>query len=287
MKTIYSKSKLLFFTLIFPFSLFSQSKEELSKKNNDLTAENKKLLIKIDSLNKRIDNIIKSNDSTILDINSNFDQLKKITRESNRVFNTLTSYEQKFTNKYLQEEKFEKLTEEALLKIKNAEIITISILLTEEPSSSIYKLALKVRDFNKNRLVLDSITKNVLDQKYDSLKINSAILQLDLLKPMQKDSEMEKYKSNLTLLLTEYKKVNCLASIQYEKMSKKMIETLSQSEQGFDKSLLDGKFNKGIAKEYTYLMKVFNAIKNDPNNYNMKDIEIPATCEIMSEETPK
>jgi hypothetical protein len=279
MKTIFSKSKLLFFTLIFPFSFFSQNKDELIKKNNDLTAENKKLLIKIDSLNKINGKIIKSNDSTILVINSKFNELKKNTRESNKVFNITKPYEQKFTNIYLEEEKFEKLTDEALLKIKNAEIITTSILLTEEPSSSIYKLANNVRDFNKNRLVLDSITKNVLDQKYDSLNIKNALDQLGILKPLQKDSEMEKYKTNLTLLLKEYKIVNCLASNQYKEMSKKMIETLSQSEQGFDKSLLDGKFNKGIAKEYTYLMKVFNAIKNDPNNYSLKEYEIPITCD--------
>lgn len=260
-----------------PLFSIGQTKDEVTKENVQLL---KKKIESLENTVNSLQNELKKDSLNNIKLNQQveaFEKFKIVIKQSNRVFNITQPFQDKYNESYFSNHKFNNLSELDITKINNAKLIIDNVFITETETSNLFKLAVKVDNFNSNILLFDSITKNVLEQKYDGPKVKLAVITIDKSFPLLANSEMNNYKEKLKALLLNYESVNCAASKQYGLMSEKLKSFQGKS---FDKSLLDKEFNKGIPKEYAYLQKVFNALKEDPNNFDKDEFQIPNSCPI-------
>lgn len=257
---------------IIPSFLYSQTKDEL-KEN-------------VSRLEKIIDSLI--NESTSLRkqlkiSDTNFNTLKDITQETYKIFDLYEAVKNKYNDVFFKNTKYKNISITDFEKIYNGELIMSFILMTDDSISSRYKLAERTHSFNLNWIQLDSITKYVIEKKYDSGQVNAAMSSIKTLPPLEKGTELNKYKMKMDTLLNQYNSINCLALKGFHAMSENMISgmklgvKLSKLQQNTDNYI------RGIAEEYTYLHTVFKAVKSDPHNYGKEEYAIPNTCPTIKE----
>jgi hypothetical protein len=259
---------------IFPLLLigsfaFTQTKPDdyLSIKNID---EVRKKCIEKDNeianLKKEIQHLNNNKNETFLNKSDSIIKLKQLVKDINSVF-----LRDIFEEKYIKNERYfidtdlvsEK--EDDTQKFKNSNVIINSIKI-EEKDPLFIKMCTKASEFNENYLTLFEIRKNVLNQKYDSEKVNQAIKDIDNLPALENNSKLFLTKNKIRNYLEKYLQRTC-------ELKKILISIEPNPDKDVKKKLYTTLQNKEEFKTYPYLIQVIVKVKNDVNNYSKNDLQ--------------
>jgi hypothetical protein len=205
-------------------------------------------------------------DSIILE-NKN---LKKIIKDLNTVF-LRDIFEEKYNENYFTTTDLTTVNDIDTQKINNSNIIIRSLTITEKdtPFKSKCKKAL---DFNTNYLKLFSIKKVVLNQKYDSARVNQAVIDIDKLPHLENNSKLFDTRLKIKNELNNYLLRTCELKKKLDQLAKGNDQNNAIFKQKY--TLLE---NKEEYKNYPYLVQVIKKVKNNVNQYSQDDLQ---PCEL-------
>src|SRR5690554_5727766 len=138
------------FILLTPFFVYGQSKTDLQ-----LTIGEKNQ--KIESLKEEVNQLKMDYEISQDSLQNEVEKRKSILRSIIQIW-LQTPFENKYNAEYFKNTEYSKLDIGAKERMDNSQVMVNSILLSENPSSNIYKLADKVNDYNSNYYLLDDIT---------------------------------------------------------------------------------------------------------------------------------
>lgn len=270
------KKYLLLFVLVSGFSFAQEtqrenaklSKEELIAKINSKDKEIKSLKEKLESEKTAKEKVIpKQNNAGNLEIAA----LKKSIKETNAVF-LKEIFDNKYVNKpYLIDTDL--VPEDIISRIENSNILIRSILL-DDTNREVFDVGNKALVFNSNYLKLFEIRKNVLSQKYDAVKVEEAIKEIEKLPALEANSKLENTKIKISNMLKNYLDNTCLL--------KKTLEAYKKADQS---AIIKQKYTAlekdERYKDYPYLIETILKIKNNVNNYTNDDLQ---PCEVKEKE---
>jgi hypothetical protein len=203
--------------------------------------------------------------------------LQLILRGYNSTFELSNSLEEIYTENFFLTWKYQKLEPSDYKKMESANLIAEGLFYSEPQGTRYQILGKAVLDFNRNRAVLDSLTKQVLEMPFDSVKTETAIRLLEQLPKVKESSKLSEYKENIKSRLTDYAVINCLAFTSYSDLAGK-VKFYDPKTVLKEKPKLSEKYNQGISPDYAYLWKVFDAILQDSSNFNKPEYAIPNSC---------
>jgi hypothetical protein len=153
----------------------------------------------------------------------------------------------------------------------------------DEIDNEVSKTCKYALDFNTNYLKLFEIRKLVLSEKYNEVKYNEAISNIEKLPVLAADDNLDKTKKRMTNLLKNYLENTCLLKIKLDSFRKAdQSPVMKQKYSALEK---DDHF-----KDYPYLIQVIKNIKSNVNNYNSEEDlqpcqEVKASVETTKQET--
>lgn len=268
------KNYLLLIVLVTGFSFAQEkekeyaklSKEELITKINSKDKEIKSLQEKLKS-EKKADVAPKQNNAE----NSKIAEFKKSIKETNAVF-LKEIFDNKYVNKpYLTDTDL--AVDDISTRIENSNVLIRSILL-DDTNREVFDIGSKALAFNTNYLKLFEIRKNVLGQKYDAVKVEEALKEIEKLPALEVNSKLGNTKTNMSDFLKNYLENTCLL--------KKTLEAYKKADQS---AIIKQKYTAlekdDRYKDYPYLIETIRKIKNNVNNYTNDDLQ---PCEIKEKE---
>lgn len=242
-----------------------------SRENDSLKVEVLRMKTELEKLGLEL---VKYKQETILAA-----KLQYLLQGYNSSFELAKSLEDIYTDNFILNWKYQKLEPADFKKIASANLIAEGLIYSEPVGSKYYILGNSVLDFNQNRLVLDTLTNQILAMPYDSLNSIIALEKLAKLPRIKEGSKINEYKEKLIKLITDYSSVNCLALNNYTFLyNKSKLFPLEKS-----KSV---KYYEGISQEYTYLIKALDALFQNPENYQKPGFTIPNSCPPPAKEEP-
>lgn len=192
--------------------------------------------------------------------------LKKVIYEINDLFL------KDLVNEYINNDLFFKETdlllgkEEDLLKFKKHNLKIKSIMITEHDPIVIQKCQ-NALNFNNTYLKLFEIRKNVLSQKFDSVKVDQAIKEIDNLPLIMNNSKMFVNKDNIRTDLVKYLQTTCELKKELEVLIENPFQTPTH------KQKYDILKNNKEFKKYSYLIDIIEKVKKDKTNYSKNDLQ--------------
>jgi hypothetical protein len=268
--------KITLLILLITSSVFAQtdysklSKEELVNK-----LETKKLEIKDlkESFDKEIKGKEKKNIENIARSNDEIAELKKIIEETNAVF-----LREIFDAKYVKNTTYFKETdltiENNTEKFKNSNILINSIKLNE--TNSVLDVCNKALDFNKNYLTLFDIRDNVLNKKFDHIKVLEAIKTIENLPELESESKLNIKKMKIINLLKNYSENICLLKNNLDKLkTQKDQKSLTPTYLKLEK--------ESRYKDYPFLQLIISEMRKDVNSYTNDDLQPCEEVKIIIE----
>jgi hypothetical protein len=236
------------------------SKEELISTINSKDKELKSLKDKLES-EKNAKDKLELNQAKLID--GEIVQLKKSIKEINVVF-LREIFDNKYVNKpYLLETDLG--TDDISSRIENSNVLIRSILL-DDTNKEVFEICNRALNFNKNYLKLFQIKNNVLAEKYDSIKVNEAIKEIELLPALDVDSKLDITKKRMVNFLKNYQENMCLLKKTLDAYKKADQSTvLKQKYTALEK---DERF-----KDYPYLVLTIKKIKNSVVDYTNDDLQ--------------
>jgi hypothetical protein len=260
------KKYLLLFVLVSGFSFAQEtqkeyaklSKEELITKINSKDKEIKSLQEKLKS-EKKAEVAPKQNNAE----NSKIAEFKKSIKETNAVF-LKEIFDNKYVNKpYLTDTDL--AVDDISTRIENSNVLIRSILL-DDTNREVFDIGNKALAFNTNYLKLFEIRKNVLGQKYDAVKVEEALKEIEKLPALEVNSKLGNTKTNMSNFLKNYLENTCLL--------KKTLEAYKKADQS---AIIKQKYTAlekdERYKDYPYLIETIRKIKNNVNNYTNDDLQ--------------
>lgn len=207
-------------------------------------------------------------DSIILE-NKN---LKKIIKNLNTVF-LRDIFEEKYNENYFRTTDLTTVNDIDTQKINNSNIIIRSLTITEKdtPFNSKCKKAL---DFNTNYLKLFSIKKVVLNQKYDSARVNQAVIDIDKLPYLENNSKLFMTRLKIKNDLNNYLLRTCELKQKLDQLAKGNDQNNAIYKKNYTKLKEKEEF-----KTYAYLVQVIEEMMNDVNKYSKDDLQ---SCELKT-----
>jgi len=217
--------------------------------------------LSVDAQNSNKD--YQENLSTIIDENND---LKKIIKDINSVFLRDIFQKKYIENKnYFSNTDLEQANEDSTQKVVKYNIIIKSLEIDEKEFKPFISKALA---FNKNYLRLYSIRKEVLFQKYDSIKVQKALKDIDDLPTLEDiNSKLNITKTKIRNYLENYHQRTCELKSKLEWL-KSNVDQHASFKQNYDTLKNSDKF-----KTYPYLVKIIENVKNDVNNYSNNDLQ--------------
>lgn len=244
----------------------TQLKEQMTVLNDSINKLNKVLKSQLvtDSL---FQEEIKNQKKTIILTRDSISNLNRSVKEINNLwlrdllFNKYQLNDNYFITKDLSKE-------EDKLKLTKIDACAKS-LIVEGVKGDTLKICQKVIEFHKIYLMLSNIQENVVTQKYDSLNVKKALLEIESSQmQLDKSSKLFISSSNQKDLLLNYKSRCCDLKIELEKL-KKMEQTAPFTIKKYNDLLTDVRFVK-----YEYLINIIKEMKNNVNSYTDEDLEI-------------
>ncbi|MBX9886525.1 MAG: hypothetical protein K2Y30_01160 [Flavobacteriaceae bacterium] len=271
--------KITLVILLITSNIFAQTDYSKSSKE-DLVNKIKAIEVQIEDLKKSLveekkEKEKKSNDN-IGKINSEIVALKKIIEETNTVF-----LREIFDAKYIKNTNYFKETdltiENNTEKFKNSNVLINSIKLNE--TNSVLDVCNEALDFNKNYLTLFVIRDNVLNKKFDEIKVLEAIKAIENLPELESDSKLNIRKIKIVNLLKNYSENMCLLKIDLDKLkSKKDQNSLAPTYLKLEK--------ENRYKDYPFLLSIISEMRKNSISYTTDDLQPCAEVKTIVE-TPK
>ncbi|MDI1317428.1 hypothetical protein [Flavobacterium sp.] len=268
-----------YFLLIILISTFSfaqkdyskSSKEELINTINSKDKELKSLKEKLES-EKTAKEKLETNQTK--STNAEIAQLKKSIKETNAVF-LREIFDNKYVSKpYLMETDL--AIDDISTRIENSNILIRSILL-DDTNKEVFEICNKALDFNKNYLKLFQIRNDVIFEKYDSVKVNEAIKEIQMLPALDENSKLDSTKKRMSSVLKNYLENTCLL--------KKTLDAYKKADQS---AILKQKYTAlekdEHYKDYPYLVQTIKKIKNSVVGYTDDDLQ---PCDEVKEKVTK
>lgn len=214
----------------------------------------------------------KSNDH-IAKTNTEIVALKKIIEETNTVF-----LREIFEAKYIKNTNYFNETdltiENNTEKFKNSNVLINSIKLNE--TTSMLDVCNKALDFNKNYLTLFDIRDNVLNKKFDEIKVLEAIKIIENLPELESESKLNINKLKIVNLLKNYSENICLLKNILDKLkTQKDQKSLAPTYLKLEK--------EGRYKDYPFLQSIISEMKKDVNSYTDDDLQPCPEVKILVE----
>jgi hypothetical protein len=229
--------------LLFSVNLFAQ-------KNNDKTRKQPGEISNInEELTKKSASIIEIQKIEIL-------KLKSIIQKTNEHY-LKESFDELFTDKYFE-------TRDLSINNDKENFIFSGVLINSmeiEANDKERKTCEIAKSFNLNYLALLEIRENVLNKKFDELKVNESIDRINKLPELDAKSKLNNRKSSILGLLGTYKENICA-------LRKKLDDYKEKKDQGAISSLYDKLEKDEKFKNYPYLLVVIAKIKNNVTAYN-------------------
>ncbi|CAM3774838.1 hypothetical protein FLGE108171_14615 [Flavobacterium gelidilacus] len=229
-------------TLIFSINSFSQKNNDKTKKqNSEISNLN-------EELPKKSASIIEMQKIEIL-------KLKSIIQKTNEHY-LKESFDELFTDKYFE-------TRDLSINNDKENFILSGVLINSmeiEANEKEQKTCEIAKSFNSNYLALLEIRENVLNKKFDELKVNESIDRINKLPQLDAKSKLNNRKSSILGLLTTYKENTCA-------LRKKLDEYREKKDQGAISSLYDKLGKDEKFRDYPYLLDVIAKIKKDVTSY--------------------
>lgn len=257
-------------------SVFAQI--DYSKFSKDELISNLKTKeIEIKDLKKALDKEIKGkekkNSENTARSNDEIAELKKIIEETNTVF-----LREIFETKYIKNTNYFKETdltiENNTEKFKNSNILINSIKLNE--INSVLDVCNKALDFNKNYLTLFDIRDNVLNKKFDDVKVLEAIKIIENLPELESESKLNIKKMKIVNLLKNYSENICLLKNDLDKLKKlKDQKSLAPTYLKLEK--------ESRYKDYPFLQLIISEMRKDVNSYTNDDLQPCEEVKIVVE----
>jgi hypothetical protein len=152
-------------------------------------------------------------------------------------------------------------------KNRNFDLLAKSLILSKVTGDTL-KISNQVLSFNKAYIMLYEIRENVLNQKYDSLKVDKAIKQINSIKDLDPTWQLSKTKQLYFDLLSNYRSNVQDLILELEKRKRNPEQKSDYSIKEYNKLEANPKFNR-----YPYLLKVIREMKNDVNSYTEDDLK--------------
>lgn len=268
--------KITLIILLITSNIFAQTDYSKSSKE-ELVDKIKAKEVQIEDLKKSLveekkEKEKKSNDN-IAKTNAEIVALKKIIEETNTVF-----LREIFEAKYIKNTNYFKETdltiENNTEKFKNSNVLINSIKLNE--TTSVLDVCNKALDFNKNYLTLFDIRDNVLNKKFDEVKVLEAIKIIENLPELESESKLNINKLKIVNLLKNYSENICLLKNILDKLKKqKDQKSLSPTYLKLEK--------EGRYKDYPFLQSIISEMKKDVNSYTDDDLQPCPEVKIVVE----
>ncbi len=268
--------KITLIILLITSNVFAQTDYSKSSKE-ELVNKIKAKEVQIEDLKKSLmeekkEKEKKSNDN-IAKTNAEIVALKKIIEETNTVF-----LREIFDAKYIKNTNYFKETdltiENNTEKFKNSNVLINSIKLNE--TNSVLDVCNKALDFNKNYLTLFDIRDNVLNKKFDEIKVLEAIKIIENLPELESESKLNIKKLKIVNLLKNYSENICLLKNNLDKLKiQKDQKSLAPTYLKLEK--------EGRYKDYPFLQSIISEMKKDVNSYTDDDLQSCAEVKIAVE----
>lgn len=257
----------LLFTLI-ALSSFGQkdySKMDKTKLKEELESRDNQIKTLNDSLKKATSRYEKLKDEKLStakkEKNEEINKLKKIISDINKTyFNEVLESKYINNNDYL--EKTDLTDGDILAKINKSNILLTSVKVDADEETR--KICEKALNFNQNYSELYNIKENVLNKKYDEMKVKAALEQIKKLPALNANYRLEESKKKIIILLTNYSEKAC--SLKKQLDTSKLADQspiIKQRYSGFEKEYSD----------YPYLVKIIKEIKNNVKDYTDDDLQ--------------
>ncbi|MEN9303373.1 MAG: hypothetical protein RL264_1802 [Bacteroidota bacterium] len=279
------KDVLIFNFVLFVFSSFSQISEDkksdslfINKKggknnNKEIKAENS---IDSSSIYKaeisKLKNEIKNKEQIINFFTSKNNALKDSLNYSLSVINEINTIWLKdmFVKKFMDNSDYfttkDLAKEDDRYKNRNYDLLAKSLIINKVTKDTLI-ICNQLLNFNKAYLTLYEIRENVLNQKYDSLKVDKAIKQINSIKDLDPTWQLSKTKQLYFDLLSNYRSNVQDLILELEKRKRNPEQKSDYSIKEYNKLESNPKFNR-----YPYLLKVIREMKNDVNSYTEDDL---------------
>jgi hypothetical protein len=270
------KNYLLLIVLVTGFSFAQEKEKEYAKLNKE------ELIAKINSKDEEIKSLKKKLESEktakekVIPKQSNAENLeiaalKKSIKETNAVFQRKT-FDNIYVNKpYLTDTDL--ASDDISTRIENSNVLIRGILL-DDTNREVFDVGNKALAFNSNYLKLFEIRKNVLGQKYDGVKVEQALKEIEKLPALEVNSKLGNTKTNMSNFLKNYLENTCLL--------KKILEAYKKADQS---AIIKQKYTalekEERYKDYPYLIETIRKTKNNVNNYTNDDLQ---PCEVKEKE---
>lgn len=270
------KNYLLLIVLVTGFSFAQEKEKEYAKLNKEeLIAKIKSKDEEIKSLKKKLESE-KTAKEKVIPKQSNAENLeiaalKKSVKETNAVFQRKT-FDNIYVNKpYLTDTDL--AVDDISTRIENSNVLIRGILL-DDTNRDVFDIGNKALAFNTNYLKLFDIRRNVLGQKYDAVKVEEALKEIEKLPALEVNSKLENTKIKFSNMLKNYLDNTCLL--------KKTLDAYKKADQS---SIIKQKYTAlekdERYKDYPYLIETIRKIKNNVNNYTNDDLQ---PCEVKEKE---
>jgi hypothetical protein len=152
-------------------------------------------------------------------------------------------------------------------KNRNFDLLSKSLILSKVTGDTL-KICSQVLNFNKAYIMLYEIRENVLNQKYDSLKVDKAIKQINSIKDLDPTWQLSKTKQLYFDLLSNYRSNVQDLILELEKRKRNPEQKSDYNIKEYNKLENNPKYNR-----YPYLLKVIREMKNDVNSYTDDDLK--------------
>ena len=268
--------KITLIILLITSNVFAQTDYSKSSKE-ELVNKIKAIEVQIEDLKKSLmeekkEKEKKSNDN-IAKTNAEIVALKKIIEETNTVF-----LREIFETKYIKNTNYFKETdltiENNTEKFKNSNILINSIKLNE--INSVLDVCNKALDFNKNYLTLFDIRDNVLNKKFDDVKVLEAIKIIENLPELESESKLNIKKMKIINLLKNYSENICLLKNNLDKLkTQKDQKSLTPTYLKLEK--------ESRYKDYPFLQLIISEMRKDVNSYTNDDLHPCEEVKIIIE----
>ncbi|MEG0695586.1 hypothetical protein [Algoriella sp.] len=296
--------KIKYILILLPCIIFAQNKRDKRDKNKVKNTEI------VETKNEQKTVVVNSKDKEELEkLKVENKQLKDIlTKVNSKYF--ISTFNNFYSDDYFKTQGFKILKEEDKNTISQAQLMVESILAAEDKNSEIYKRAEKSIVFTDYLKAMDEVYTDILKQKYDSVKVSSAIARLHNLPTFDKTSKVEVDKNSITEALVNYKDNACNATEVITKVQQGVIKSgisiATFKSKDFDNIIAKKKTEEPIIK-FNELMnedKMFNPflvdkindVKKNPTSFNQstfieekycQDKTKPLVEEAKKEELPK
>jgi regulator of replication initiation timing len=268
--------KITLLLLLITSSVFAQidyskySKDELISKLKAKDLEFTNLKKSLDQEKKAKEK--KSNETTSTAKNV-IDELTKIIEGTNTIF-----LREIFDAKYVKNTTYFKETDLAIEnnteKFINSDVLINSIKINQ--TNSLLDLCNKALDFNKNYLALFDIRDNVLNKKFDKIKVLTAIKAIENLPELESDSKLNIKKMKIVNLLKNYSENICLLRNNLDKLkTQKDQKSLAPTYLKLEK--------ESRYKDYPFLQSIISEMRKDTNSYTNDDLQPCAEVKIIVE----